>query len=208
MYSNIQLTLDNPAVLEQKLEALEHHKRVLENQRRAQLNASGKYHAAISSTSTSEAPPPEPPLATHPEYARSFRQPSGNNGAAADASASTAPNGNKFNETIYANQQQLYENVNRANKEYPGESDDDQAQSQQQHINYANYRNVASAGDADGRHLGGREPSTLIYGNVKAIGNNTGGSLTQRSVMQPSQAELVNPYSNYSYSERRSQGKC
>ncbi|XP_037024287.1 lipoma-preferred partner homolog isoform X2 [Bradysia coprophila] len=43
-YINMKLTLDNPAVLEQKLEALEHHKRVLENQqqRRLQLQQKGE----------------------------------------------------------------------------------------------------------------------------------------------------------------------
>lgn len=33
----MKLTLDNPAVLEQKLEALEHHKKVLENQQQRRL---------------------------------------------------------------------------------------------------------------------------------------------------------------------------
>lgn len=39
----MKMTLDNPAILEQKLEALEHHKRVLENQqkRRQQLSTGG-----------------------------------------------------------------------------------------------------------------------------------------------------------------------
>lgn len=39
----MKMTLDNPAVLEQKLEALEHHKKVLENQqqRRLQLQQKG-----------------------------------------------------------------------------------------------------------------------------------------------------------------------
>lgn len=43
----MKLTLDNPAVLEQKLEALEHHKKVLENQqqRRLQLQHKGQESA-------------------------------------------------------------------------------------------------------------------------------------------------------------------
>lgn len=205
MYSNIQLTLDNPAILEQKLEALEHHKRVLENQRRAQLNASsGQHHSGASV----EAPPPDPPsLATHPDYARSFRQThAGNNGAS--SSSSSAPNGTKFaNETIYANQQQMYQNLQRTNDDYPADSDDDQPQLHTS--NYANYRNVTAGGgefEVPMHGAAAREPSSLIYGNVKAVGNNTGGGLSLRGVMQPSQAELVNPYSNYSYTDRRSQG--
>lgn len=175
---------------------------MLENQRRAQLNASGQQHHNTTSI-PGEAPPPEPPLATHPDYARSFRQPISAGNGIENSVQTTSANGNKFNETIYENQQQLYENVNRSNNEYPGESDDDQPQ---QHSNYANYRNVAAGVDAEGRLMGGREPSALIYGNVKAVGNNTGGGMSLRGVMQPSQAELVNPYSNYSYSDRRSQG--
>lgn len=38
----MKLTLDNPAVLEQKLEALEHHKKVLENQQQRRLHLQQK----------------------------------------------------------------------------------------------------------------------------------------------------------------------
>lgn len=41
-YINMKLTLDNPAVLEQKLEALEHHKKVLENQQQRRLQLQHK----------------------------------------------------------------------------------------------------------------------------------------------------------------------
>lgn len=40
----MKLTLDNPAVLEQKLEALEHHKKVLENQQQRRLQLQQKGH--------------------------------------------------------------------------------------------------------------------------------------------------------------------
>lgn len=191
------MTLDNPAILEQKLEALEHHKRVLENQRRAKLNAAG-HHGA-------EAQPPAPPsLATHPDYARSYRQApppttttaTSGNGGSNIKNIAAGSNGGKFNEKIYENQQQLYENM-RSGGEYAAGAPDSDEDHQQQVHNYANYRNVNEAS-------GGR-----LYGNVKpvdsgVVGNNGGQSM--RCVMQPSQAELVNPYPNYYNNDRRSQG--
>ncbi|KAJ6647525.1 hypothetical protein Bhyg_02748, partial [Pseudolycoriella hygida] len=46
----MKLTLDNPAVLEQKLEALEHHKKVLENQQQRRLQLQQKQDPTYSNS--------------------------------------------------------------------------------------------------------------------------------------------------------------
>lgn len=99
LYVNMSMkqTLDNPAVLEQQLEALEHHKKVLENQQRRLQSV---LPASIGGNSSSSGG----------NYVTQSAAPL----ASKSMSYSTVGDGGR---QIYENQQMLYENIKN---NYPG----------------------------------------------------------------------------------------
>lgn len=98
---NIALTLDNPAVLEQQLEALEHHKKVLE--RRAQLNKKFENQDGVSSATSS------PIQYYHNKSASDSSNDSSITRSPTRLVGQLKPIEQNRDEQIYANQQQLRE---------------------------------------------------------------------------------------------------
>lgn len=103
----MKMTLDNPAVLEQKLEALEHHKKVLENQqaRRLQLAAAGGGSAIGSGTGPFQKKAPGAVI--NAGVPSSATLPGRSNGGA----AGTTNSNSSYTGSIYENQHMLYENM-------------------------------------------------------------------------------------------------
>lgn len=168
----MKMTLDNPAVLEQKLEALEHHKKVLENQqaRRLQLAASAGGH---------QSPKPQLPASAAPKphpQTQSLRT-LGNSANTSHDSNRSHNNGS----SIYENHQMLYENMkHNENTDMYGRNDN---------------------GDRSGHMYDGcqhdaKNNSTLIYSNIThGTGSNVSGSRNGISATK----DMANPYSNISY---------
>lgn len=193
----MKMTLDNPAVLEQKLEALEHHKKVLENQQARRLQL-----AAASGGSNGVSYREQPPIPS--DVPRQFRSGSsassvGNlshhsqnsigNGSnlgsvknsqhyPQQASRENCEDGNK----IYENYQQLYENVkvNDGNRSL-------------------NDTGARSGNNGDGpvysnfHHHDARKDDALIYSNILHgnAGAGNGGAIQNDMRMQ---RDMASPY--------------
>lgn len=144
----MKMTLDNPAVLEQKLEALEHHKKVLENQqaRRLQLAASAGGR---------QSPKPQLPASAAPKPHPQSSLRTLNN----SASTTHDPNRPHNNDSTYENHQILYENMkHNENTDIYG-------------------RNGNGSHMYDGCQHDAKNSSSLIYSNIThGSGGNVSGS--------------------------------
>lgn len=174
----MKMTLDNPAVLEQKLEALEHHKKVLENQqaRRLQLAAAAGGR---------QSPKPQLPASAtlKPHSQTSLRT---LNNTANTTHDSNRPHNN--GSSIYENHQMLYENMkHNENTDMYGR----------------NATGERSGHMYDGCQHDAQNNSSLIYSNIThGSGSNVSGSRNGISTTK----DMANPYSNISY-DANVQGK-
>lgn len=163
----MKMTLDNPAVLEQKLEALEHHKKVLENQqaRRLQLAAAAGGHQTPKPQLPASAAPTSHPQSTLRTLNNSANTPQVLN----------RPHNN--GSSIYENHQMLYENLKH------NENTD----------MYGRNGNGDRSGHMfDGCQHDAKNNSSLIYSNITHGSGNVSGSRNGNSATQ----DMANPYSN------------